>query len=147
MYRDVATSATGLTVQLDTPFRSAGIPPPRDASLCRDEIDKGLRDSLGAAAGTLLTAQAAVVDGPAWDVSQSASPGGRTVVLSAIQWDDAVDEHVVMPSDSGRNRPTTSSPSTQGPIGTATGAELMADGITVVQSPDTAAHLLILRRQ
>jgi len=32
-------------------------------------------------------------------------------------------------------------------LGTATGAELMADGITVVQSPDTAAHILILRRQ
>ena len=34
-----------------------------------------------------------------------------------------------------------------GVLGTATGAELMADGITVVQSPDTAAHILILRRQ
>ena len=111
------------------------------------EIYKELRDSLGAAAGTLLTAQAAAVDGPAWDVFQSASPGGGIVVLSAIQWDDAVDEQQVTPVGLRPGSTYAVESVDSGPIGTATGAELMADGITVVQSPDTAAHILILRRQ
>jgi hypothetical protein len=110
-------------------------------------IYKELRDSLGAAAGTLLTAQAAAVDGPAWDVFQTASPGGQTVVLSAIQWDDAVDEHLVTPVGLRPESTYDVESVDAGVLGTATGAELMADGITVVQSPDTAAHILILRRQ
>jgi alpha-galactosidase len=111
------------------------------------QIYKELRDSLGAAAGTLLNEQAAVVDGPAWDVFQSASPGGGTVVLSAIQWDDAVDEHLVTPVGLRPDATYDVESVDTGVLGTATGAELMADGITVVQSPDTAAHILILRRQ
>jgi alpha-galactosidase len=75
------------------------------------------------------------------------SPGGQTVVLSAIQWDDAVDEHVVMPVGLRPESTYDVESVDAGVIGAATGAELMEDGITVVQSPDTAAHILILRRQ
>ena len=129
-------------------FRTRALDSSTAAQITREiEIYKGLRDSLGAAAGTLLTAQAAVVDGPAWDVFQSVSPGGRTVVLSAIQWDDAVDELLVMPVGLRPESTYDVESVDNGAIGTATGAELMADGITVMQSPDTAAHILILRRQ
>ena len=129
-------------------FRTRALDSSTAAQITREiEIYKGLRDSLGAAAGTLLTAQAAVVDGPAWDVFQSVSPGGRTVVLSAIQWDDAVDELLVMPVGLRPESTYDVESVDNGVIGTATGAELMADGITVMQSPDTAAHILILRRQ
>jgi hypothetical protein len=34
-----------------------------------------------------------------------------------------------------------------GVLGTASGDQLMTDGIDVVQSPNTAAHILILTRQ
>ena len=34
-----------------------------------------------------------------------------------------------------------------GSLGTATGAALMTGGIRLVQSPDTAAHILLLRVQ
>ena len=34
-----------------------------------------------------------------------------------------------------------------GVLGTATGAALMTDGIDVLQSPNTAAHILIIRAQ
>lgn len=129
-------------------FRTRQFDASAAAQITREiEIYKELRDSLGAAAGTLLTEQAAVVDGPAWDVFQSSSPGGGTVVLSAIQWDDAVEEHVVIPVGLRPESTYDIESVDNGAIGTATGAELMADGITVVQSPDTAAHILILRRQ
>jgi hypothetical protein len=34
-----------------------------------------------------------------------------------------------------------------GLLGTATGAELMTDGITIIESPNSAAHILIIQRQ
>lgn len=71
-------------------------------------IYKSTRDTLSAAAGALLTPQAAVENGPAWDVLQ------------------AVDG---------------------GLLGTAKGSDLMAGGINLVQSPNTAAHILFVIAQ
>ncbi len=139
---------TRMTGVLGLCFRTSEFDASAVAQISREiQIYKELRDSLGAAAGSLLNEQAAVVDGPAWDVFQSASPGGRTVVLSAIQWDDAVGEHIVTPVGLRPESTYDIESVDAGVLGTATGAELMADGIMVMQSPDTAAHILILRRQ
>jgi alpha-galactosidase len=110
------------------------------------EIYKMTRDALGTAAATLLTPQAAAEDGPSWDVLQTSSAGGRTIVLSAIQWDEGEREVTIRPLGL-RSEATYSVRSVDvGELGTATGAELMADGVRVARSPNSAAHIIILRR-
>jgi len=111
------------------------------------EIYKSTREALGPAAATLLTPQAAAQGGPSWDVLQSRSAGGRTIVLSAIQWNEAQDEVTVKPQGLRRRSTYTVRSVDVGDLGTATGAELMADGVTVVQSPNSAAHIIVIRRQ
>ena len=111
------------------------------------EIYKSTRDVLGPAAATLLTPQAAAQGGPSWDVLQSRSAGGRTIVLSAIQRNEAQDEVTVRPQGLRRRSTYTVRSVDVGELGTTTGAELMADGVTVVQSPNSAAHIIVIRRQ
>jgi alpha-galactosidase len=110
-------------------------------------IYKTTRDALGAGAATLLTPQAAAEDGPSWDVMQTASAGGRTIVLSAIQWSEAEGKVTVKPKGLDRRATYSVRSVDAGELGTATGAELMTDGVTVVQSPNSAAHIIIIQRQ
>lgn len=111
------------------------------------DIYKTNRGRLRAAAGTLLTPQADINRGPAWDAFQARAPGGRTSVLSAFQWDAATRAVTIKPVGLRPQSTYEVRSVDTGVIGIATGAELMEDGITLVQSPDTAAHILILRRQ
>ena len=110
-------------------------------------IYKSTRDALVAPSATLLTPQAAADGGPAWDVLQSTSADRRTIVLSAIQWSEAEDEVTVKPQGLAKDSTYSVRSVDVGELGTATGAELMADGVTVVQSPNSAAHIIIIRRQ
>jgi alpha-galactosidase len=110
-------------------------------------IYKTTRDALGAPAATLLTPQAAAEGGPTWDVLQAASAGGRTIVLSAIQWSEADGEVTIKPKGLRRRASYSVRSVDTGDLGTATGAELMTDGITVAQSPKSAAHIIIIQRQ
>lgn len=105
------------------------------------------RDSLRAGAGTLLTPQADINGGPAWDAFQENAPGGRTSVISAFQCGAAARAIIIKPLGL-QSRSTYEVRSVDGGvIGIATGAALMADGIELIESPSTAAHILILRRQ
>ena len=110
-------------------------------------IYKTTRSALATAAVTLLTPQAAAAGGPAWDVLQAESAGGRTIVLSAIQWSDAEDEMTIRPEGLSETATYSVHSVDAGELGTATGEELMADGVTVVGSPRSAAHIIILQRQ
>jgi hypothetical protein len=103
----------------------------------------GLRD----AAGALLTPQASTSGGPAWDVFQIASAGRRTVVVAAF--DRVAGERDITVRPVGLRPQSTYRVQSvdAGDLGAATGAELMADGISIFGSPNTAAHLLILTRQ
>ena len=107
-------------------------------------IYTSLRDPGLTASARLLTPQANVNHGPPWDVLQAARPGDRTVVLSAFQWDAAVGETTITPMDLRRRVIYEVRSVDAGVIGVATGAELMRDGITILQSPGSAAHILIL---
>jgi alpha-galactosidase len=117
-----------------------------DVAQISHEIDvyKSMRSTLSVASGALLTAQAEVTDGPAWDVLQETSADGARILLWAFQSNVDVEKTTV--------KPTALNPATTyevqsidiGLLGTALGADLMANGIELIASPNTAAHLLIL---
>ena len=120
-----------------------------EVAVMADEIAtyKTLRDRLRTAAAALLTPQADAYRGPPWDVLQVTSPGGRTIVVSAFQWDPAVEQALVRPVGL-RTRSTYRVISVDtGHQGTATGAELMADGIRLLESSFSAAHVIVLQRR
>ncbi len=126
-------------------FRGASLSFDDETSIAHEvAIYKTMRATLSLAAGALLTPQAAAENGPAWDVLQETHATGADTLLYAFQSDSGVESVNV--------RPTGLDPQTQyevrsvdaGLLGTASGADLMANGIDLVQSPATAAHVLIL---
>src|SRR5207247_276328 len=107
-------------------------------------IYKTFRATLSAASGVLLTAQAAIEGGPDWDVLQETASGGVQHLVWAFQSNEGVESITVRPTglvgaDTYEVRSVD-----LGLIGEATGAELVAHGIEVIASPNTAAHILIL---
>ena len=120
----------------------------RDAAQMTHEIDiyKELRRTLRAAAGSLLTGQADGSLGPAWDVVQLSAPGNRDAVVSAFQRDSAVEAFTVKPIGLRPLATYQVMSVDSGLLGEATGAELMANGISFVESPYSAAHILVLKQ-
>jgi len=108
------------------------------------DIYKSSRDTLSDAAGALLTPQAADSSGPAWDVLQETDVAGDQILLHAVQSDAGVGTVNVKPN--GLDPSTTYEVRSVdvGVLGTATGSDLMTNGIDVVASPRTAAHVLVL---
>jgi alpha-galactosidase len=118
----------------------------QDAAAISREIDiyKSTRGTLSVAASALLTPQASDVNGPAWDVLQETAAGSQELLLCAVQSDEGVRKFTVKPTglDPGTTYDVRSVDI--GPLGSATGAELMTNGIDVTQSPSSAAHILIV---
>ena len=85
--------------------------------------------------------------GPAWDVLQATAEGNQQALICAYQTNDGVSKITVKPVglDSVQTYQVWSVDS--GALGKATGAELMSGGIDIQQSPNTAAHILIIRVQ
>jgi alpha-galactosidase len=110
-------------------------------------IYKELRGTISVAAASLLTPQAETTDPPPWDALQESASGGDEVVITAFQSDEGVARLTITPSglDAGVTYQVQSVDS--GVLGTATGADLMQSGIEIVQSPNSAAHVLIITRQ
>jgi alpha-galactosidase len=131
-------------------FRSADFSEGEAATISHEiAIYKAIRDTLGTSTAALLTAQAEDDNGPPWDVLQAtatATPSGPAVIC-AYQSDDSIDTINVKPIglDSGTTYAVQSVDT--GPLGESTGADLMANGIDIVQSPNTAAHILIITPQ
>jgi hypothetical protein len=126
-------------------FRSDGFAEGEDAGIAHEiEIYKAMRDAVGLASAALLTKQAEAANGPAWDVLQESSVENDHLVISAFQSDDGVRTFTVKPV--GLQPDTTYQVQSvdTGVLGTATGTELMSGGIDVVQSPNSAAHILII---
>jgi alpha-galactosidase len=118
-----------------------------DQAEMRSQISlfKYLRDTLGDGSHAVLTSQALHRQGPAWDVLQTAGSDSRPVVLWAFQSDHAVAEFTARPV--GLSAPTryVVESADVGWIGVATGADLMANGIQLLQSPISDAHVLMLK--
>ena len=107
-------------------------------------IYKAARATITMSAGSLLTRQASPDDGPSWDVLQETTAGGDSVVLSAVQSDTGVQTINVKPTDLDPATTYQVESVDTGLLGTATGQALMTQGIDVVQSPASAAHMLII---
>ncbi len=103
-----------------------------------------MRGMVTAGAGALLTRQASAENGPPWDVLQQATPDAQQFVVSAVQSDDGVQTFTVKPKDLDAGTLYQIVSVDTGVLGTATGADLMADGIALLQSPNSAAHILIV---
>ena len=103
-----------------------------------------MRGTLSVAAASLLTKQAAPEDGPSWDVLQESTAAHDQVVVSAVQSDAGVETINVKPTGLQPAITYQVQSVDAGVLGTATGAALMTDGIDVVQSPASAAHILII---
>jgi alpha-galactosidase len=117
-----------------------------DAAALSNEIGiyKSIRGTLSVAAGALLTRQASSNNGPAWDVLQETTADKQQVVLCATQSDQGVAKFTVKPKALDPGTTYDVSSVDNGPLGSATGADLMANGIDVVASPSSAAHVLIV---
>jgi alpha-galactosidase len=117
-----------------------------DANAITHEIDvyRTMRDTLSGAAAALLTEQALVENGPAWDVIQETVAGSRQVLISAFQTDPSVRKINIKPVGLRPDMEYVVKSVDSGILGSSVGATLMADGIDVYQSPNTAAHILIL---
>jgi alpha-galactosidase len=124
-------------------FRTADFSDADVAEMTREiEIYKDVRATLSVAAGALLSAQASATDGPDWDVLQAATPDSAAIVLYAYQSDDGMQKVNVKPTGLAAGASYTVQSVDLGVLGTATGADLMTNGIDVVESSGSAAHVL-----
>jgi hypothetical protein len=126
-------------------FKSAEYTEGESAGMSHEvAIYKGIRDAMSNAAATLLTPQAQDANGPAWDAAQTAAVGSTQTVVWAYQSDDAVDRINVKPVGLDPASTYQVESVDTGALGEATGSDLMTNGIDVLQSPNSAAHVLIL---
>jgi hypothetical protein len=110
-------------------------------------IYKSLRDTLRVAAASLLTGQATLDGGPAWDVLQSTAEGREDALISAFQSDEGVGTINVKPLGLDPAMTYQVQSVDSGILGSASGAALMSNGIDIVKSPASAAHILVIRAQ
>jgi alpha-galactosidase len=108
------------------------------------DIYKAARATISLAAGSLLTRQAAPEDGPPWDVLQESTAEHDQVVLSAVQSDIGMPTFNIKPTDLQPDAIYQVQSVDAGALGAATGRALMTDGIDLQQSPNSAAHILII---
>lgn len=109
-------------------------------------VYKRLRETVRDASGRLLTDQAAPDNGPAWDALQQLASTSGDAVIFAFQNDPAVPRVTLRPErlESGAIYMVTRADGTL--VGSATGADLLADGIEVDSSPNSSAHVLLLQK-
>jgi alpha-galactosidase len=126
-------------------FRGDGFTEGENASMSHEiDIYKATRATISVAAGSLLTKQAEPEDGPAWDVLQESTAAHDQIVLSAVQSDSGVQTINIKPTNLQPGTTYQVQSVDTGVLGIATGNALMTSGIDVIQSPNSAAHILII---
>jgi alpha-galactosidase len=108
-------------------------------------IYKSLRDTIADASAVLLTPQAIEGTLPPWEVMEHLTPGGDAVIYA---FDNRQADVRVRFSPVGLVPDATYEVYSvdAGVIGTVSGESLMADGIEILASPNTGAHILVLRQ-
>ena len=109
------------------------------------EIYRQVRTTQRDAATFLLTPQAGAADSAGWDALQQVSSSTGDAVLFAFQTSDLVEATVLRPEGLTPEFRYEVRSVDVGTIGEATGEELMAQGIEIVSSPRSAAHVLTFR--
>jgi alpha-galactosidase len=139
IFRSRMLGALGLS------FRTGEFDDDETAAIIREiQLFKETSGKLAGASGALLSAQASGRGDPPWDVYQVSSPHGD-VMVAAFQTDPSSDSITVVPHGIV-SRAVYEVRSSDAVLGTVTGADLRADGITIVGSPISAAHWLVLTR-
>jgi hypothetical protein len=109
-------------------------------------IYKALRGTLDVASASLLSLQAAGVDGPGWDILQETTADRERLLLSVVRSDAGGNRVTVRPIGLGPKETYDVYSVDTGALGSALGADLMQSGIEVLNGPATAAHILILTK-
>ena len=125
-------------------FRGDGFTEGEEATIAHEiAIYKSMRATLSVAAAALLTRQAEATNGPTWDVLQESASIQQ--LLLVYQSDDGV--HTINVKPTGLLPRTTYDVVSvdTGALGSSKGSDLMQNGIDVLQSPNTAAHILIIK--
>lgn len=78
---------------------------------------------------------------------EAAAPDASALVVYAYQTDPSADKITVKPQGLTPSATYRVLSIDTGVLGTATGADLMTNGIDVLASPSTAAHILTLAQQ
>jgi alpha-galactosidase len=105
---------------------------------------KSARSIQSDSSAALLSQQADVSNGPAWDVLQETSVDGAVLLFAFENVGAGSDSTNIAPRDLQAGVTYLVRSVDTGALGEATGADLMADGIAVLQSPTSASHLLML---
>jgi alpha-galactosidase len=107
---------------------------------------KRIRDTIRDASARLLTDQA-VQDGPAWDAVQEVAVTTGNAIVLAFQNDSGTPRVAFQPEglEAGATYLVTRGDGTF--VGSASGDEIMAGGVEIDSSPESAAHLLFFEKQ
>src|SRR5262249_18365911 len=129
-------------------FRSDGFQEGDERAMAREiAIYKEMRATIGVASAALLTPQAETGDPPPWDALQERASDGDQIVITAFQSANGGPRFPVSPSGLDADVPYQVQSVDSGVLGAASGAELMNSGIEIVQSPNSAPHILLITRQ
>jgi alpha-galactosidase len=137
--RSRAAGAFGLTYQSDRLIPSA-------AAAVRDAIGlyKSVRDVLAAADAIVLGLPADPADTSRWDAVEELDASTGNAVIFAFRGDSAPERTTVRPIGLSADALYDVASADSGRLGTATGADLMRDGIDIVDGPASRAHVLTL---
>ena len=115
-----------------------------DAFKAEIETYKRLRDVIRDANATLLTRQTPL-DGEEWDILQEVTTDHSAGIVFAYKASADVGSVTVKPVDLTADVVYDVTSIDYGPLGSATGAGLMADGITIQHEGGSRAHILLLQ--
>ena len=128
-------------------FRTADLRPSAAGDITGHiSLYKELRDTIKEGSAILLTRQASIDDPPEWSAVQETDAAGHTLIF-AFQNDPEVEHTILKPRSLTPDAMYDVRSVDVGPIGSASGADLMENGIEVIKTPKSAAHLLVITEQ
>ena len=107
-------------------------------------VYKTLRNAIASASGVLIGLQATETQPPAWDVLQETTESAAQIIIWAYQSDPASPKVNVKPSGLSATTLYQVRSTDLGVLGTSKGADLTANGIDILGTSASAAHVLII---
>jgi len=127
-------------------YRASDLTESDQIGLAREiAVYKTIREVQRDASAMLLTAQAAPDGGPPWDVIEELSAATGEAVIFAFQQDGGTRSVAVQPRGLTPGAVYTVATADGEILGSAPAEELVREGITIDESPESAARILVLR--